>query len=162
MDQQNSNRAQADPRDAAIDQRRRWMSVLARTRLDVLEELWEQVKPPPNYYFLRRPERGLVMVQARGGGDGLRFHLGEMTVTHCVVQLEMGPTGYSWVPGRNLRHAELAALFDSLLQTPDYQTRILEDLVEPEALRQAEVRRARAAQALATKVEFYTMVRGDE
>jgi alpha-D-ribose 1-methylphosphonate 5-triphosphate synthase subunit PhnG len=66
------------------------------------------------------------------------------------------------VPGRNLRHAELAALFDSLLQTPDYQTRILEDLVEPEALRQAKVRRARAAQALATKVEFYTMVRGDE
>jgi alpha-D-ribose 1-methylphosphonate 5-triphosphate synthase subunit PhnG len=162
MDQQRSNRDQADPQAAAIDQRRRWMSVLARTGLDVLEEQWAQVQPPPNYYFLRRPERGLVMVQARGGGDGLRFHLGEMTVTRCVVQMEMGPAGYSWVPGRNPRHAELAAVFDSLLQIPDYQTRILEYLVEPEALRQAEVRRARAARALATKVEFYTMVRGDE
>jgi len=138
------------------------MSVLARTGLDVLEEQWAQVQPPPNYYFLRRPERGLVMVQARAGGDGLRFHLGEMTVTRCVVQMKMGPTGYSWVPGRNPRHAELAAVFDSLLQIPDYQTRILENLIEPEALRQAVVRRARVARALATKVEFYTMVRGDE
>ena len=138
------------------------MSVLARTGLDVLEKQWAQVQPPPSYYFLRKPERGLVMVQARGGGDGLRFHLGEMTVTRCVVQLERGPAGYSWVPGRNSRHAELAAVFDSLLQTPDYQARILESLVEPEALRQAEVRRARVARALATKVEFYTLVRGDE
>jgi alpha-D-ribose 1-methylphosphonate 5-triphosphate synthase subunit PhnG len=85
-----------------------------------------------------------------------------MTVTHCVVRMETGPTGYSWVPGCNPRHAELAAVFDSLLQVPDYQTRILECLVEPEALKQAEARRARVASALATKVEFYTMVRGEE
>jgi len=138
------------------------MSVLARTGLEVLEEQWAQVQPPPTYYFLRKPERGLVMIQARAGGDGLRFHLGEMTVTRCVVRMEMGPRGCSWVPGRNARHAELAAVFDSLLQTPAYQTRILKCLVEPEARKQAEVRRARAARALATKVEFYTMVRGDE
>jgi alpha-D-ribose 1-methylphosphonate 5-triphosphate synthase subunit PhnG len=138
------------------------MSVLARAGVDVLEKQWGQVQPPPNYYFLRRPERGLVMIQARAGGDGLRFHLGEMTVMHCVVRMEMGPTGYAWVPGRNPRHAELAAVFDSLLQIPDYQTRILECLVEPEALKQTEARRARVARALATKVEFYTMVRGDE
>jgi alpha-D-ribose 1-methylphosphonate 5-triphosphate synthase subunit PhnG len=138
------------------------MSVLARAGVDVLEKQWGQVQPPPNYYFLRRPERGLVMIQARAGGDGLRFHLGEMTVMHCVVRTEMGPTGYAWVPGRNPRHAELAAVFDSLLQIPDYQTRILECLVEPEALNQAEARRARVGRALATKVEFYTMVRGDE
>jgi alpha-D-ribose 1-methylphosphonate 5-triphosphate synthase subunit PhnG len=104
----------------------------------------------------------MVMIQARAGGDGLRFHLGEMTVTHCVVRMEMGPTGYAWIPGGNPRHAELAAVFDSLLQIPDYQARILECLVEPEALKQAEARRARAARSLATKVEFYTMVRGDE
>lgn len=138
------------------------MSVLARTGLDVLEKQWAQVQPPPSYYFLRRPERGLVMVQARAGGDGLRFHLGEMTVTHCVVRMETGPTGYSWVRGSNPRHAELAAVFDSLLQIPDYQTRILENLIEPEALKQAEARRVRVARALATKVEFFTMVRGDE
>jgi alpha-D-ribose 1-methylphosphonate 5-triphosphate synthase subunit PhnG len=76
--------------------------------------------------------------------------------------MEMGSTGYSWVPGRNSRHAELAAVFDSLLQIPDYQSRILECLVEPEALKQAEARRTRVASALGTKVEFYTMVRGEE
>lgn len=137
------------------------MSVLARTSTERLEHYWSSLEPRPETRLLRKPETGLVMIRARAGGDGMQFHLGEMTVTRCAAAVG-DVVGHAWVAGRDRRRAELAAIFDAMLQKPERREQVIQELVEPEAERQSETRRAREAKAAATRVEFYTMVRGDE
>ena len=112
-----------------------------------------------DYHLLRAAETGMTLVRGRMGGTGSPFNLGEMTVTRCVVRLGDGRTGYSYVAGRDKRHAELAALADAHLQGADaaaWQAR----LIEPLARTQAERRAAQEAEIATTKVEFFTLVRG--
>jgi alpha-D-ribose 1-methylphosphonate 5-triphosphate synthase subunit PhnG len=138
--------------------RRRWISVLAKATPAELERAWAELRTPPAYSFLRKPEIGLAMVRGRIGGNGDPFNLGEMTVTRCAVRLERSSTtGISYVAGRNARHAELAAAFDGLLQ--DAAEPALPDLIESLAQAQDERRQRRQAASAATKVEFFTMVR---
>lgn len=146
---------------APNEARRRWMAVLARARPELLEAAWRDRADKPRYSFLRRPESGLVMVRGRAGGTGQRFNLGEMLVTRCVVRLEGGGAGCAYVRGRDARHAELAAVFDGLLQDPARRAELLSQVIEPEAARQAARRDARARKVAATRVEFFTMVRGE-
>ncbi len=137
------------------------MAVLAKSSPADLEKAWEKLNQPPLYRYLRRPETGLVMVRARAGGTGLRFNLGEMTVSRCTVQLEAGPIGCGYVAGRNLAHAEIAAVFDALLQNPEEEAFLRKEIIEPleEAL---SARKAReTARAASTKVDFFTLVRGE-
>jgi alpha-D-ribose 1-methylphosphonate 5-triphosphate synthase subunit PhnG len=145
-----------------IVRRRRWMSVLALASADELQAAWATLDAPPRYTLLRRPEVGLVMVRGRAGGTGARFNLGEMTVTRCTVQLEDGTLGQAWVGGRDARHAELAAALDALLQDSTRTASLSAAVVEPLARAQAERRRAAAARAAASRVEFFTMVRGED
>jgi len=138
------------------------MSVLAVAASDDLESRWRTTALAPEYRTVRGPEVGLVMVRARAGGTGIRFNLGEMTITRCTVQLASGTLGHAWVGGRRVRHAEIAALLDALLQDPARRMALLRQVVAPlEAI--GEVRRqASAARAAATRVEFFTMVRGED
>jgi alpha-D-ribose 1-methylphosphonate 5-triphosphate synthase subunit PhnG len=136
------------------------MSVLAKTSAAALEQAWENLSGKPEYRFLRPPETGLVMVRGRAGGTGMRFNLGEISMTRCVVQLENNQTGYAYISGRNHRHAELAAVFDGLLQSPQRQTELLAAIIEPLAQSRQQQRQQQAAKAAATKVDFFTMVRG--
>src|SRR3546814_213514 len=111
----------AGPADGAAAQRRRWMSVLAKAEPGEIEAAWERLVEKPDYAWLRRPEAGMVMVRARAGGSGAQFNLGQMTVTRCALRLTGGAAGpdcvgLGYVQGRSKRHAELAALFDALLQ----------------------------------------------
>ena len=142
--------------------RQRWMGILARADLDQLETAWSEMKPAPNYIFLRQPEIGLTMVQARAGNTGQRFNLGEITVTRCAVQLENGQHGFGYVAGRNPRHAELCAVFDALMKDEKTGRTLEQRLIEPLARKQSERRRAIQAKVAPTKVDFFTMVRGDE
>jgi alpha-D-ribose 1-methylphosphonate 5-triphosphate synthase subunit PhnG len=76
------------------------------------------------------------------------------------VQLADGCTGHSYVAGRSKPHAELAALADALLQSPQGpRWMALVDELEQE---QAAGLAARAAQSAATKVDFTTLVRGED
>jgi alpha-D-ribose 1-methylphosphonate 5-triphosphate synthase subunit PhnG len=136
---------------------RRWMSLLALAPGEALQARWAAVGEPPRYRRLRGPEVGLVMLRARAGGTGARFNLGEMTVTRCTVQLEDGTLGHAWIGGRDRRHAELAAVFDALLQDPERAA----TLDELERHRQ-DRRREAAARAATSRVEFFTMVRGED
>jgi alpha-D-ribose 1-methylphosphonate 5-triphosphate synthase subunit PhnG len=149
-------------RPEEVAPRRRWMSVLALASPQELEAHWAALSEPPRYTLLRRPETGLVMVRARTGGTGARFNLGEMTVTRCAVQLEDGPLGHAWIGGRDRRHAELAAIFDAMLQDPTRAAALTKSLVEPLAGARDARRRASVARAAASRVEFFTMVRGEE
>jgi alpha-D-ribose 1-methylphosphonate 5-triphosphate synthase subunit PhnG len=69
--------------------------------------------------------------------------------------------GHAHVQGRDRAHARRAALVDALMQTQQAEAvraAVLTPLAEAEAARRA----TRAAKAAATKVEFFTMVRGED
>ena len=147
----------AKPAFTAAD-RQAWMGLLARATPARLAELFPAL-PPHN--LLRPPEIGAVMVQGRTGGTGQPFNLGEMTVTRCALQLVTGALGHSHVQGRDKSHALRAAALDALLQTDqaqDLRARILHPLQTEETARRA----TRAAKAAATRVEFFTLVRGED
>ncbi|MDR9481016.1 MAG: phosphonate C-P lyase system protein PhnG [Spiribacter sp.] len=144
------------------DTRAGWMSLLACVSVDALAERWEALALDPAYTWLRAPEIGAVMVRGRAGGTGAPFNLGEMTVTRCTLRLdESGATGHAYVQGRAPAHARRAALVDALMHT-DAAPRLTQDLLAP---LQAERKRARsqeAARAQTTKVDFFTLVRGED
>jgi alpha-D-ribose 1-methylphosphonate 5-triphosphate synthase subunit PhnG len=151
--------------------RRAWMAVLARTPRADLEAALEralQGVPPPAYDWLRPPEIGLAMVRGRVGGSGDPFNLGEATVTRATLRLRVtddtaasAAVGVACHLGRDRRRAELAALADALLQMPEHHAALHQQLIEPVAAQQAAERAARRQDAAATRVEFFTMVRGD-
>jgi len=145
-----------------IEARRRWMSVLAKADSDELETVWTELGRVPDYRVLRGPEIGLVMVRGRAGGTGARFNLGEMTVTRCTVELADGAVGHAYVRGRRRRHAEIAAVVDALLQNPTVRARVGERVVERLAAEQAARRRTAEARSAATRVDFLTLVRGED
>lgn len=140
--------------------RSRWMGILARATRAELEAAWEALETRPGYELLRAPQTGLVMVRGRAGGTGDPFNFGEMTVTRCAVRLRDGVTGHAYAAGRDTRKVEIAAVFDALLQTPA-RLQIEAAVVAPLATRQAQSRERVSRKAAATKVDFFTMVRGD-
>ena len=75
--------------------------------------------------------------------------------------LSDGLVGHAYVGGADLRRAELAALLDALLQDPERRPAIDRDVIGPLARAAAARRRTLAARAAATRVEFFTMVRGE-
>ena len=149
--------------DIPEDVRPRWISSLSLAEPAVLEAHWAKFDPKPSFRWLRPAESGLVMLRGRAGGNGQAFNLGEMTATRAVALVDGTPalTGYGYVAGRSRRHAELAALFDALLQDPNRREELWRDLVLPAEAIRAEARRKRAAAFGATRVDFTTMVRGD-
>jgi alpha-D-ribose 1-methylphosphonate 5-triphosphate synthase subunit PhnG len=141
--------------------RQRWLSALAKAPCEHLENAWAALAGAERFTHLRPPETGLVMARGRAGGSGQRFNLGEITVTRAAVKLADGTVGHAYVAGRNKRHAELAAVFDALLQHPQHHD-IERELIAPLVTAHAAARRETARKAAATKVDFFTMVRGED
>lgn len=142
-------------------ERQRWMAILAKAAPAELECAWAELAPQPAFTRLRPAETGLVMVRGRISGSGQPFNLGEMTMTRAAVRLEHGATGFGHVAGRNARHAELAALFDALLQDPDRHGALMADVIRPLASRAEAEKTRKASEVAATKVDFFTLVRGE-
>lgn len=144
----------------------------------------------PAFDWLRAPEIGLAMVRGRIGGTGDPFNLGEASVTRAALRLRGDRTngttgttgttgadgmnganganrphgatvGIAYVLGRDKRRAELVALADALLQTPERHERLRAALIEPFRARLAQARAARSGEIATTRVEFFTMVRGE-
>ena len=151
------------PAGDAVAARQRWMELLARAPLDLLESAVGGLAGP-NPQWLRAPETGLVMLRARAGGGGERFNLGEATVTRCVLRPDpvtaaCNAVGVAYVLGRSHRHAELAATADALLQDPTCADALPADLLERIAAGVEAQRRERLDKAQATRVEFFTLAR---
>ena len=111
---------------------------------------------------LREPENGLVMVRGRIGGDGAPFNLGEATVSRAAVRLASGEVGFGYTLGRDGEKARMIALCDALVQSPD----LAGDRRDARWSRRCAAAmmrgaNAEAAEAAATRVDFYTMVRGE-
>jgi len=139
--------------------RQHWIGVLASARRSELQP-HEAALRDIEYQLIRAPEIGMTLVRGRMGGNGAPFNVGEMSVTRCVVRLTDGRTGYSYLAGRDKVHAELAALADAHLQGTQ-QARWLDQLITPLAQAQAERKALKAADTAASKVEFFTLVRGE-
>jgi len=142
-------------------QRKDWMGLLARAPEGRAAELLDAAVTRPDFAWLRAPEFGSVMVRGRAGGTGAPFNLGEMTVTRCALRLASGKVGHAYVQGRRKADAEAAALVDALMQT-DTGAILHARVLDPLAAQRGAARKARAAKAAATKVDFFTMVRGED
>ncbi len=141
--------------------RQRWMSVLSHSDPANLAEKMVALHIIADYKTIRAPETGLVQLQGRMGGTGERFFAGDATLTRAAVRLSSGTVGYSWVLGRDKAHAERCALIDALMQQPAHFQTLLETLITPlEADRTARIA-ARQAEINASRVDFFTLVRGD-
>lgn len=145
----------------SITQRQQWLSVLAHSSASALAQHWQALRLSPRFSLIRPAEIGLTRLMARMGASGQRFVMGDATVTRAVVQLEDGTLGYSYVLGRDKAHAERCALIDALLQQPQTHALLTEKVITPLAALREEQRQLRAREIASSKVDFFTLVRGD-
>ncbi|WP_169566288.1 phosphonate C-P lyase system protein PhnG [Sneathiella limimaris] len=141
-----------------IQKRQDWLRLLASTPEDKLETYVQENLPDIPYSYLREPEIGLVMVRARAGGNGRQFNMGEVSVARCSVTLTNQVVGHGYVKGRSKRHAELIALLDATFQDRQPDETFLQDLKRACLAKREQLSR----KAAATKVDFYTIVRGED
>lgn len=138
------------------------MIILARAPMETLRGAWEAWAAQPEAQALRGPESGMIMLRGRMGGGGSPFNLGETTVSRATVQLDSGEVGFSCIHGRDLEKARLVALFDGLWQRKDDRDTVEVQLLAPLAANYDAEDRQTREEAAATKVNFFTMVRGED
>jgi len=141
--------------------RKRWMGVLAKAPEGRVATLLDAEMARPAFSWLRAPQIGSTMVRARAGATGAPFNLGEMTITRCALTLDTGEVGHAYIQGRRKADAETAALVDALMQT-DAAKRLRAAVLEPLEVEMTTAKAARASKAAATKVDFFTMARGED
>ena len=137
-----------------------WMAILAKSSVIDLEQQVMPLGKLPEYIFLRQPEIGLAMVRGRAGGTGQAFNLGEITVTRCGIKMK-DVKGFGYVGGRSKRHAELAAICDGLLQQEEWFSLVQNEVIQLLQAKLIERQQQQHRQTDATKVEFFTMLRGE-
>lgn len=140
--------------------RRQALAVLAHSSTQDLAALVASLAPPA-HETIRPPEQGLVMVRGRVGGDGSPFNLGEATVSRAAIRLATGEVGFGYVLGRDGEKASLIALCDAMFQAAQHRGDVEAKVLAPLRRQLTAKRDARAAEVAATRVDFYTMVRGE-
>ena len=151
------------PMDRQTRARKEWMGVLARTGTESLEAAYARLDPEPRFEHLRPPEVGMAMVRARAEARGRAVQ----PRRNDHVPLLGPPCGRQ----RGPRLRGLGAMrgtpnwrrcFDALLQDPESGPALRRAVIEPLSASLAEGRRRRAAKTAATRVNFFTMVRGQD
>jgi alpha-D-ribose 1-methylphosphonate 5-triphosphate synthase subunit PhnG len=137
------------------------MALMARAEAGELEAALAGFAPLPAASDLKPPEVGLVMLRGRTGGDGAPFNLGEATVSRAAVRLEGGASGFAYRLGRDVKAARAAAILDALWQDDARRAEVDAALAPVRARLAAEAAQVRAETA-ATKVDFFTLVRGED
>lgn len=148
--------------DEIRKRRRAAMAVLADSNAAEITHLLDAVGPLPAHEDMRAPENGLLMIRGRIGGDGAQFNLGEATVSRAVVRLATGEMGFGYVLGRDRAKARLLAFCDALVQTATYAALLESKVIAPLRAGLEVLRDTRARQVAATKVDFFTLVRGED
>lgn len=146
---------------SAGDGRQRAMGLLAKASRAELQVAFDALAEQPAVQPVRGPETGLVMIRGRIGGGGAPFNLGEATVSRASIRLQDGTVGHGQALGTDGAKARLAAIFDALFQQPARKAEV-EALLETIAARIAGEDAEKARQTAATRVDFFTMVRGED
>lgn len=150
--------AETDRND--ILRRKATMAVLAQASATEIAARLAALALPP-HEDLREAENGLVMVRGRIGGDGAPFNLGEATVSRAAVRLASGEVGFGYTLGRDRQKARMIALCDALVQSPQFAEGVEATVIAPLRAAISAGQQQKAAQTAATRVDFYTMVRGE-
>ena len=150
------------PGDGGLRQARRKaaMAVLAHSETADIAGYLETIVLP-THEDLREPENGLVMVRGRIGGDGASFNLGEATVSRAAVRLSTGEVGFGYTLGRDRQKVRMIALCDAMVQSSEFAAVVEAEVIAPLRAAMTARRDRKAAEAAATRVEFYTLVRGE-
>ena len=141
-------------------QRKAAMAVLAHSDAAAIAGHLGTIEVPA-HEDLREPENGIVMVRGRIGGDGAPFNLGEATVSRAAVRLASGVVGFGYALGRDRQKARMIALCDALLQSDEFADVVEANVLAPLRSAMASERDRKAAETAATRVDFYTLVRGE-
>jgi alpha-D-ribose 1-methylphosphonate 5-triphosphate synthase subunit PhnG len=136
------------------------MAVLAHSDAADIAGLLDAIAVP-SYDNLREGENGLVMVRGRIGGDGAPFNLGEATVSRAAVRLATGEVGFGYTLGRDREKARLIALCDALVQSNEFADAVEAGVVAPLRASMISRQNRKVAETAATRVDFYTLVRGE-
>jgi alpha-D-ribose 1-methylphosphonate 5-triphosphate synthase subunit PhnG len=136
------------------------LAVLANASMADLRSVWATWENQPRVHAIRAPETGLVMLRGRTGGGGAPFNLGEATVSRASMRIDTGETGHGYCLGRDLEKARLMAVLDALYQREpaNVEFAILRPLRDIARLADKQRREETAA----TKVDFFTVVRGED
>lgn len=150
--------------DTMTDRNRRQeaLSVLTKATLAELREAVDAIPGKPEMSVLRPAEIGLVMVRGRIGGDGDAFNLGEATVARAAIALPTGEIGHGHVLGRDKEKAQLIAVLDALGQAQGYRESVETLALTPIRARLTAERERLAARTAATRVDFFTVQRGED
>ncbi|MEZ5809815.1 MAG: phosphonate C-P lyase system protein PhnG [Rhizobiaceae bacterium] len=141
---------------------RRVIGILAAGDAAAIDRYFLSLDDIPEWRFLRPPETGLVMMRGRIGGDGGPFNVGEVTVTRAAVSLADGPTGFAYALGRDRKKAEQSAVMHALWRLPARRGEIERDILAPLEATAAERHATTRREVEPTKVNFFTVVRGDD
>lgn len=136
------------------------LGVLAHADADALNAAWASWENRPGVEMIRGPETGLIMLRGRTGGGGAPFNMGEATVSRASVRIETGEVGHGYCLGRDADKARLIAIIDALFQREP--TNIDFAILRPLRDRAYAEDKQRREETAATKVEFFTMVRGED
>lgn len=142
--------------------RKRIADLLAKATIAELESALAALGPIPEFTALRGPETGLVMVKGRIGGGGAPFNLGEATVSRASIRLADGRVGHGYRLGTDRKAAQLSAVLDALAQDEAARNTLETALFAPLEARLSQEAERLEAETAATKVDFFTMVRGED
>lgn len=143
--------------------RKQALDILAGAPADVLLQYYDlMASDMPAATPVRGPEIGTVMVRGKIGGGGAAFNLGEASVTRATVKLDSGEVGHSVVLGRDQAKARVVAHLDALRQRPDWVSRIDVEIVRPTLAVMEDEQRRKAEETEATRVDFFTVARGED
>lgn len=137
------------------------IATLAAAPAPRLLALWREAGLPEEAQPVRGPETGLVTVRGRTGGGGDPFNLGEATVTRATVRLD-GRIGHAYALGTDHAKARLSAIADALWQAPERRAEIEARILVPLRTAAAQADAIRSDETAATRVDFFTMVRGED
>jgi alpha-D-ribose 1-methylphosphonate 5-triphosphate synthase subunit PhnG len=155
-----SEQSQENSQQGRRAQRKAAMAVLAHAAgSDIAGHLGAIALPA--HENLREAESGLVMVRGRIGGDGAPFNVGEATVSRAAVRLASGEVGFGYTLGRDRDKAQMIALCDALVQSDEFAAEVEARVIAPLRAALLASRSRKAAETAATRVDFYTMVRGE-
>lgn len=142
--------------------RRRMHRVLALAPAPAVHRLCAGLCDGVQAVFLRGPETGMVMARGRIGGAGALFNLGDVSLTRASLRLDDGRVGHAAHLGRDQDKARMAAIVDALWQDPARRDAIEGAIIAPLERLVADQDRQRSEETEATKVDFFTLVRGED
>ncbi len=144
-----------------IEARRGAMRICAAATREDLDAIVANVQGSDAASDLRPAESGLVMLRGRIGGEGAAFNVGEATVVRAAVRLADGTQGFAYHLGRDQDKARQAAIVDALFQQAAWRSAVIDQLAAI-AERLATRARDEAKRTAATRVNFFTMTRGED